>query len=85
MGESNDLESSNRNNHFKVDVLSSRLVSSFSGHFSERKKDSTNSKLVVWVLVVWDSNRGTPKNPNPFHKGTLSESKPPGPKPPIYH
>ena len=19
--------------------------------------------------VVWDSNRGTPKNPNPFHKG----------------
>ena len=31
----------------------------------------------------WWNSRGTPKNPNPFHKGIQSESKPPGPKPPI--
>ena len=24
--------------------------------------------LVVWVWVVWDSNRASPKNPNPFHR-----------------
>ena len=36
----------------------------------------------VMVTVIGDlgPNRGTPKNPNPFHKGILSESKPP-----IYH
>ena len=37
---------------------------------------STKGKLVVWVLVVWDS-RDTPKNPNPFHFWLSQESKPP--------
>ena len=38
-------------------------------------------------LVVWDSNRGTPENPNPIHiSGIPSESKAPNAlKPPIYH
>ena len=31
---------------------------------------STNGSLVVWAPVVWDSNRGTPKNPRlPFMFG----------------
>ncbi len=48
--------------------------------------DVTMWKLLVWGLVVWDSNRGIPKNPNSFHfRGFLSESKPPGPKPTINH
>ena len=33
-----------------------------------------NGKLVVWGLVVWDSNR------DPFHKGIPLKFKPPGPK-----
>ena len=49
---------------------------------------STIYKLMVncWFgLVVWDLNRGTPKNPNPFHFRGFQESKPPGPKPTIKH
>ena len=29
----------------------------------------TSGKLLVWGPVVWDLNRGTPKNPNTFRKG----------------
>ena len=36
---------------------------------------STNG---FWDLVVWDLNRGTPKESNPFHFGGFQESKPPG-------
>ena len=36
--------------------------------------------LLVWCPVVWDSNRGTPKNPNPFHFRGFLESKPPNPQ-----
>ena len=56
--------------------------------------EGRNDQQMIWTqpmvnwwfgLVVWDSNRGTPKNRNPFDFwGIQSESKPPvtGPKPP---
>ena len=31
------------------------------------EKLDINQWLIVGLPVVWDSNRGTPKNPNPFH------------------
>ena len=42
--------------------------------------NSTSGKL-----VVWDSNRGAPKSQSLSFSGIQSESKPPGPKPPINH
>ena len=36
--------------------------------FSSEPLQSTNGQLVVWVPVVWDSNRVSPSN-NPFHNG----------------
>ena len=49
-------------------------------------KNQLYGKLVLRGPVLWDSNRGAPKNPNPFHfRGYLRESNPPGPKAPIYH
>ena len=36
-------------------------------------KTSGNGQLVVWVSA-WDSNRGSLKNPNRFHKVIQSES-----------
>ena len=38
-----------------------------------------SSQQMVWGLVVWDLNRGTPKESNPFHFGGFQESKPQGP------
>ena len=42
-----------------------------------------NGKSVVWGPVVWDSNRVPLRIPIPFIR-KCQESKPPGPKPPIY-
>ena len=44
----------------------------------EPLKPQESSQQMVWDLVVWDLNRGTPKESNPFHFPGFQESKPPG-------
>ena len=67
----------------KLQVLSFQmLIDSATKH--ERARNWDLMRKNSWQgLVVWDSNRGTPKESNPFHKGIQSVSKPPGPEPPI--
>ena len=36
-------------------------------YVSEHVSDQLMVNGVVWGPVVWDSNRGIPKNPNPAH------------------
>ncbi len=45
------------------------------GSQPENASPLNNQLMVVWGPVVWDSNQGTPKNPNPWNIRGSEESK----------
>ena len=54
-------------------------------YVAEHLSDQLMVNGVVWGPVVWDSNRGIPKNPNPAFIFTDPKYPHHQPKPPIYH